>query len=149
MKRVLALIPLASLALAGCADNTPGGLAVKARHQHFEALGDSFKAVQDQLKKPSPDLAAIRADADKIATLAPQLKDWFPAGSGPQNGKRTDAKAEVWTQPGEFSQAAQRLVDGANAFKTAAAGSDAAAVGAAAKTLGAACKGCHDKYKKD
>lgn len=149
MKQTLSLIVLAALGLTGCADTSPGGKAVSARHKHFEELGDAFKGVNDQLKGKAPNLVEIKADADKIASLAPQVKDWFPAGSGPQDGKRTDAKAEVWTRPAEFRQAAGRLVDAATALTAVTATGDTVAVAASAKTLGGACKGCHDKFRKD
>ena len=150
MKRVVCFLALASLAVAGCAaDNSPGGKAVKARHDHFEELGDASKKLNDQLKGGKPNFAEIKADADRIAVLAPQIKDWFPVGSGPQDGKRTDARAEVWTQPAEFQQAAARLGDTVNALTATVATGDTTAIAASAKTMGGACKSCHDKFKKD
>jgi cytochrome c556 len=149
MKPFVPLALCAALGLAGCADSSPGGKAIHARHERFEEIGKAAKAIDDQLKGGKPDLAAVQADAAKIAGLAPQVKDWFPAGSGPQDGKRTDAKAEVWTRPAEFHQAAARLVDAANALKATAQTGDSAAIAATARTLGGACKGCHDKFKKN
>jgi cytochrome c556 len=147
--KVLVSVVAASLLLSGCADNSPGGKAVHARHENFEALGDAFKKVNDQLKGNAPDLGAIKAETAKIAGLAPQVKSWFPAGSGPQDGKKTDAKAEVWTKPAEFAQAHARLVDAAKALQAVVVTGDTAAIAASTKTLGAACKGCHDKFKED
>ena len=146
-----ALIPLVVLALAlgACADTTPGGQAVRQRDLRFGELGKAFKGIDNQLKGSVPDLAAVRADAARVASLAPQVKDWFPAGSGPQDGKRTDAKAEVWTRPDEFRKAAERLAVTAHALNAAAEAGDIAAVAAQANLLGAACKGCHDKFKDD
>lgn len=140
---------IASLTLAACADNTPGGKAAHERHENFEAIGESFDTVNDQLESGKPDLAAIKAETAKIAGLAPQVKNWFPAGSGPQDRKKTDAKAEVWSKPAEFAQAHTRFVDAAKALQAVVATGDTAAIGASAKTLGAACKGCHDKFKED
>lgn len=155
MKRALSFLALASLGaslgLAACtpADNSPGGKAAQARHDRFEELGEAFKGLDDQLKGGKPNFAEIKADADKIAVLAPQIKDWFPAGSGPQDGKRTDAKAEVWTQPGEFQQAAARFGDTVNALQATVATGDTTAIAASAKAMGGACKSCHDKFRKD
>jgi len=149
MKHAAKIATLACLMLAACADNSPGGKAAHDRHEKFEEIGEAFKAISDQLKGGSPDLAAVKAETAKIAGLAPQVKDWFPAGSGPQDGKSTEAKAEIWTKPAEFQQATTRFVDASNALQAVVATGDAAAIGASAKTLGAACKGCHDKFRED
>lgn len=151
MKRRLTLISLtlATFALAACADNTPGGKAAHERHENFEAIGEAFDAINDQLESNAPDLATVKAETAKIAGLAPQVKNWFPAGSGPQDGKKTDAKAEAWSKPAEFAQAHTRFVDAVSALQAVAATGDMAAIGASAKTLGASCKGCHDKFKED
>jgi cytochrome c556 len=147
MKR---LLPLALLAgLTACADNSPGGKVAQARHEQFEELGKAFKGINDQVKSGAPNFAAIKADSARIAGLAPQVQNWFAAGSGPQDGVKTDAKAEIWSQPAEFQQAAARFVDAANALQATVGTGDTAAVGATAKTLGAACKNCHDKFKED
>lgn len=149
MKLYLPIVLLTGLTLTACADNTPGGKAVRERHEHFEQMSKAFKGISDQFKEKEPDLVVVQNDAAKIADLASQLKNWFPAGSGPQDGKRTDAKAEVWTKPTEFQQAATRLSDAANVLKGTAETGNVPATAAEAKTLGAACKGCHDKFKSD
>lgn len=150
MKRALPFLLLCALGLVGCAaDDSPGGQAARARHAKFEELGDAFKSLNDQLKGGQPNFTAIKADAAKVAALAPQLKDWFPVGSGPQDGKRTDAKAEVWMRPAEFQQAADRLAAATEALTATVATGDTAAIGASAKTVGGACKACHDKFKED
>lgn len=147
--RLLAVVVLSALLLGGCTDTSPGGQAVRARHEHFEELGKAMKEIDGQLKADTPTSATVRVAADKIAELAPRVKTWFPAGSGPQDGKRTDAKAEVWTRNADFGTAATRLEAAAVALKAAVEGGDAAMVRAAVKNVGAACKNCHDAFKKD
>jgi len=138
------------LALAGCGGNadTPGGKAAQARHENFEAIGKAFKTIGDELKKGAPDLAGIQAQAATLNRLAPQVKDWFPAGSGPQDGVKTDALATVWQQPDEFGKAATRLTEAASALDAAAQSGDLAAVRGAVAPLGAACKGCHERFRE-
>lgn len=145
----LALLLAPMVLLGACADNSPGGKAVRARHEHFEELGGAMKAIDGQLKDNSPTSATVRISADKIVELAPRIKDWFPAGSGPQDGKRTDAKAEIWKRPADFAAAANRLASAAQTLKAAADGGDGVMVRDAYKTVGAACKNCHDTFKKD
>jgi cytochrome c556 len=149
MKPYLTIALLSSLTLTSCADNSPGGKAVQTRHKHFKDIGKAFKDINGQLKDSAPDLTAIKANATQIAGLAPHIKEWFPVGSGPQDGRRTDAKAQVWTQPAAFQQAATRLAHAAAQLKTTAEFGNVVATGVSAKALGLACKDCHDKFKED
>ena len=145
---VLACLVL-TLALPACSKpDTPGARAAHERHEKFEALGKNSKAIGDELKKSAPDLAQIRTHAAAINALAPQVKTWFPAGSGPEDGVKTHALATVWQQPAEFDAAARRLVDAAASLQTAAQGTDLAAVRGAMPPLGAACKGCHERFRE-
>lgn len=142
--------PLLALALAACGGpRTPGETAAHDRHERFEAIGAAFKAVGDELKKDAPDLARIRENAAAIDRQAPQVKTWFPAGSGPQDGVDSDALAAVWQQPDEFQKAAARLVEASGALNAAAQSGDLAAVRGAVPPLGAACKNCHDRFRED
>jgi cytochrome c556 len=146
----LALAPLLSLTLAACGGaDTPGQKAANERHENFEEIGDSFKTITDELKKTAPDVAKIREGAARINGFAPQVRDWFPAGSGPQDGVKTDALATIWEQPDAFQQAAARLADEAAAMNTAAEAGDLAAVRGAVLGLGGACKNCHDRFREE
>jgi cytochrome c556 len=147
MKR-LALPAALALGLAACGPQSPGARAAHERHEHFEAMGKAFKALTDQLKQDSPDLAEIRQSAAAINTYAPQVKTWFPAGSGPQDGVKTDALAVAWTQPDAFGRAAARLGDAAVALDAAARSGDLAAIRGAVPPLGEACKGCHSHFRE-
>jgi cytochrome c556 len=143
------LAPLACLALTACGGpQTPGEKAAHERHEHFEALGKAMKALGDQLKNNAPDLTEIRANAAAIDSYAPQVKTWFPAGSGPQDGVKTHALAAVWTQPDAFGAKAAKLTDAADALNAAAKSGDLAAVRGAVPPLGGACKGCHDEFRR-
>lgn len=148
MRLTLAILCAAALPLAACADNSPGGKAAHARHENFEAMGEAFKKATDQLKEKTPDFALVRTEADKLRTLGAQLDTWFPAGSGPQDGVKTEALAAVWQKPDEFRAANAKFQAEAANFATAAAGGDAAVIGKAAQALGATCKGCHDKFRE-
>lgn len=149
MKATVLTAVLLSLALGACADNSPGGKAAKARHESFEEMGEAFEDLTDELKKDAPDMAAIKASAVRIDTLAQQVPTWFPAGSGPQDGVSTEALAVAWTKPAEFRQAAERLGTAAAELRAAAESGDAAAIGAAVKSTGGACKNCHDQFREE
>lgn len=146
------LAPLLALSACGNPD-TPGGRAADARHENFEALGDAFKAVDNELKAAQSDAQKVRAAVATIAAKAKEMPGWFPAGSGPADGLKTDAKAEVWTRPDEFRAAmtafqdsSARLLAAADGF---AAGQPILALQEAAKEAGGTCKKCHDGFKTD
>lgn len=149
MKTLPRIAPVLCLILAACGGpQTPGEKAAHDRHENFEEIGSAFKKVGDQLKKDAPDLEAIKTNAAAINRHAPQVKDWFPAGSGPQDGVDTEALAAIWRQPDEFGKAATRLTEAAAALNTAAQSGDLAAVRGAVPPLGGACKNCHDRFRE-
>ena len=117
------------------------------RHENYEKIGDAMKAVTRELRGGQPDLNAVRQGAEIIVTLAPQIPGWFPAGTGPDIGE-TEALAEIWQRPEDFSAKAQALEEQANAFRAAAEGTDLAAIRAAHAELGKSCKACHDLYRQ-
>ena len=120
---------------------------MEERHENYEKIGDAMKVIGRELKDDSPDLAQVRQNADVIATLAPQVKTWFPEGTGPDVGK-TDAKAEIWQKPDDFAAKARDFEQAALAFRTVAQGNDVAAIQAAQGNLGKSCKACHDLYRE-
>ena len=146
----------ASAALENAAAAAPGtplekdaALALmKQRHQDYEKIGDSMKALSRELKGSSPDLAKVRAQADSIAAVAPKIPTWFPAGTGPDVGK-TEAKAEIWQKPEDFKAKADAFTKAALAFQTVAKGNDLAAIKAAHADLGKSCKACHELYREE
>ena len=109
-----------ALGVAGATWALDAAAVEQAREAHFKEIGRNFKAVREELQKSAPDLAVVRAAAHQIDALAPQLPTWFPAGSGPQAGLKTDAKAEIWAKPEDFRGKAQDLTLRAKAFEVAA-----------------------------
>ena len=121
---------------------------MKERHENYEKIGDAMKLVSRELKSSSPDLAAVRQGASTMATLAPQIPDWFPPGTGPDVGK-TEAKAEIWQKPDDFVAKAKDMSVAALALQQAAQGTDLDAIRAAHGNLGKSCKACHDLYREE
>jgi cytochrome c556 len=131
----------------GPVPNTPGAHAAAARHQNFKQLGAAFKAIMDELKKSSPDKAVLSANAAKMNTLAAQEPSWFPKGSGPESGVKTDAKPQIWSDPKGFAEAVRRLQTETGKLQQIAAAGDVAAMKEQARATGGACKNCHDKFR--
>ena len=116
------------------------------RHENMEDIGDATKLVGRELKKDQPDVTAIQGAAAKIATLAPQVPAWFPAGTGPDIGK-THAKPAIWEKPEDFASKARDFEAAAKTFDAAAKSGDVAAIRSSFADLGKTCKACHDPYR--
>ncbi len=145
----------ASTGVAAAAAAAPLGKAVSGaqakkvmhdRHEGMEDIGDAMKIASGELRKDSPDLAKVRSAATTFARYAPQVKGWYPPGTGPDVGK-TRAKAEIWKKPKDFRAKALAFEKSVQAFGAAARGNDLAAIRAAHAELGKNCKACHDPYR--
>lgn len=139
---------LAAPFLIGAAD------PVKSRIEVYRELGASFKNVNDELRKPTPQTYLIQLAARQIGQTAKAQYGFFPAGSGPQTGGKapgvkTYAKAEIWSQPARFKAAQDAFAVQAASFAKVAAGGDPARLRVAAKALGQSCSGCHKVYRTE
>jgi cytochrome c556 len=123
--------------------------AAYARHENFEKLGKSFKALNDELRKGSPDKAVLAGNARTINTLAGGLPTWFPRGSGVEARPMSEAKAVSWTDEAGFSGKAAKLRAEAGKLNTVAAGGDIDAIKAQTRQTFLACKGCHETYRQE
>lgn len=150
-RKSLTLMALAAgLCLAGGAVAAVNAKAViEAREANFKTFGKSMKTMNDNLKSDSPDLAVIASNAATIRGLAPKITTWFPKGTGPESGVKTEARAEIWTDGAGFAAAARRLEPEAAKLEALARAGDLAGVRAQVRVVGGTCKGCHDKFKAD
>jgi len=139
----------ATFAIATTALALDAAAVEKARSDYFHSLGKPAKGLRDELSKGSPDTAVLKAYYADIARIAPNLPAQFPAGSGPESGVKTEAKANIWTDGAGFKKDADALASAANALNTAAQGGNVDAVKAAYGNLGQTCKGCHETYRKE
>ena len=121
---------------------------VKVRHDNFEELGKAFKAIEREAKKRKPSLSLMQQYATEIDRFAKEQGSWFPQGSGPNDGFKTKAKAEVWTRPDEFQKIHDRFLLEAAKLKEVAFGSDAHALEAQVDATGEACSECHIGFRK-
>jgi cytochrome c556 len=121
---------------------------MKARHEKYEDLGKNFKVMMDATKVDAPDMAAVSAAAAKVQEYAGQMGTWFPAGTGPDSGIESEAKANIWTDRATFDAALTKLQD-ESAKMVTAAGTDAAAFKGQFRNLGGACKNCHDTFREE
>lgn len=141
---VIALsIGLCGVALAATPQQT-----IESRQTNFKAMGSAFKGINDELKKDTPDMALIQANARKMKDLAAQLPNWFPKGSGPETGAKTGALPVIWTDGAGFAKARNGLGTEVDKLAQAAGSGDLTALRAQVRATGAACKSCHQTFRE-
>jgi cytochrome c556 len=123
--------------------------SIKARQTHYKEIGKAMKAISDELKKSDPGIPIIQENASRMAQLAPQIQGWFPSGSGSEVGLKTAARAEIWSKPEQFRQAASAFVQESANLARIAQGGDLSAIRTAVPAVGKTCKGCHDQFRVD
>jgi cytochrome c556 len=140
-----AVVVASTFGASAAAPKTPAEMQ-KARHEHYEELGDAFKAVRDQSKASTPDFAALQKAAETVYQASLNQQQWFPKGTGPEAGK-TRALPAIWSKPDEFAAAQKMLEERAPKLLAAAKTKDVAAITAAFREVGGACKNCHDTFR--
>ncbi len=122
---------------------------IDARQEGFKDMGAAMKTLRDELKRGKPDSAAVTTAANDLVLLAEKLPTWFPAGSGPESGLKTDARAYIWENKDKFDAISKELIVESKALASLASSGDTAAV---QKKLGALrdnCSSCHDSFRVD
>lgn len=119
---------------------------LKARRDHYNALGDANKAIRDLSRDRNPDFAAIEKAAQRVVDASINQSKWFPKGTGPEAGK-TRALPDIWAKPAEFEAAQKMFADRAPALLAAAQAKDVRALQNALRDVGASCKNCHDQFR--
>ena len=137
----------ASLALVSAAATQPN-VVIPARQLGMKQVGQNFKAINDQVRSGSPDAAVVRASARQLAGLAAKVPGWFPAGTGPDTGIKTAAKAEIWTRAANFKSEAAAFTAATRGLAAAAArSSDPRVLEPHIRRVGGTCKSCHTTFK--
>lgn len=131
---------------AALAQKSPAD-TIKARIDAMKSMGGNLKTVNEQLKGATPDAAAIKMAVAGISTTGKDVASWFPAGTGPESGVKTRAKAEIWSDAAGFKAAADSFVAGNAKFSTVVAGGNIDAIKADLKAFSDGCGGCHMKFR--
>jgi cytochrome c556 len=119
---------------------------LKARHEHYEALGEASKVIRDGARGSNPDFAALAKAAEHIQKASLNQEQWFPKGSGPEAGK-TRALPAIWAKPEEFAAAMKMFEERAPKLVAAVQSKDVSAINAAFREVGGSCKNCHDQFR--
>jgi cytochrome c556 len=121
--------------------------AIKIRVEGLREMGAAFKAVHDALQDSTPQTILLQMSARQIVQSSHDMYGWFPAGSGPETGLKTNAKAEIWSDPADFKKAQDGLAAEALVFQSAIASNDMDQIRAEATKLGQACQSCHQQFR--
>ena len=152
LRRKTALLVAAAVAVAAplgalvAHDDHATGI-YKVRHDEYHKLGDAFKVIRDQVRASAPDSAAIKDAAKVVSDASVNQFKWFPAGSGPQAGVKTRAKADIWSKPQDFEAAQKLFAEEAKKLNAAAGSGDVAQVRSQFGEVGKSCKNCHDTFR--
>ena len=148
----LALV--ASSLLAACAGITIATAAVKPetaihyRQSVYTMIGCNFAPLAQMVKGNSPwNAAEFSRHAERIAFLAPQLPEGFPAGSG--SGAETEAKPEIWSDAAGFKAKMDDFIKQSEQLAAVAKSGDEAKMKEQFKATAGTCKACHDGYRVD
>jgi cytochrome c556 len=122
---------------------------IEARQSGFKKMGAAMKAIGEQLKTETPDVAKMTAAMQVIEGGAKQQPGWFPAGSGAESGLETDALANIWKDTAKFSALSGQLATESGKLSAALAGKDLTAIRAQFKALADVCSTCHKSFRAD
>jgi cytochrome c556 len=146
MKQLLigVMIGCAALASAALAQDDP----IKQRQAIMDQTGKIAEKAGKMVKGELPYDAAEMAEGMKtISAGAEKFPAYFPDGSEPAPGVKTDALPEIWLDKADFdSWAAKLKTDAAKAAAAAAGGLESFQTAFIA--MGQTCRGCHEKYRK-
>jgi cytochrome c556 len=79
--------------------------------------------------------------------LSKHIPEWFPAGTGPESGFKTNAKPEIWSDHDGFMKQYDAYAAEADRLVAAAAAGDTGELTGQYYTTGVACANCHKPYR--
>jgi cytochrome c556 len=141
VRAVLCALAIAAVSLPSAAHDHATGV-VKERMDMMETMAKRMKAIRQRIDSKQ-DLAAIKADAEAIASHAPHITHLFPPGS---TQRPTDARGTIWQNWADFERKATDLeVESKKLMNANPADFDA--LSAQARAVSQACGACHEKYR--
>lgn len=122
---------------------------IELRQAQLKKLGKAFKTISDQLKSGEPDIEAVKAAAASIPVESAGMEEWFPEGTGPDSGVKTDALAAIWEDRADFESKLADFRAASDQLAAVAEGGDITAIASAFQATGGTCKSCHEKFRED
>ena len=137
---------VAALAISAGGVMAAGHVAkIGERQEAMKAVGGGIKILVGTAKGQIEfDAAKVKKAAMTIKANLNAAKTMFPEGTGPDSGKETRAKDEIWLDMEGFQAALKTSIAAADGM---AAVTKKADLMPALGKLGGSCKGCHEKYR--
>ncbi len=124
--------------------------AAKYRQSVYTIIQWNFSPIGAMMKGEIPfDAAAVSRHAQYVEMMSKAALDGFPAGSGPDAVKDTEAKADIWTNWSQFENAMVEFQKEATQLAEVAKGGDPGAIRVQFGKTAETCKACHKKFRKD
>ena len=138
----------ASVANAQGAPPSKGEQALKYRKSVYQVMAWNFAPIAAMAQGKVPyDAATFAMRAERVAMIAPMLKEAYPPES--KDVANSKLKPVMWENRADFDAKLQSLIDKTAALAATAKAGDFENSKAAFLDAGGACKACHDKYKAD
>ncbi|ACE85356.1 cytochrome c'' [Cellvibrio japonicus Ueda107] len=122
---------------------------IDERQDGFKEMGTAMKTLRDELKRGKPDAAKLSAAAEQLSVLAEKIPAWFPEGSGPAAGLKTDARDYIWENREKFDAISQALIAESKKMSALGSSGDASALQKQLIVIRDNCASCHDSYRVD
>lgn len=122
---------------------------IEIRQQGFKKMGAAIKTCRDELRASEPDQAKLLAAAQSLDALADKIGDWFPTGTGPDTGIKTDALPYIWKNPEKFTSISAQLPPATQDLLAAVAANDKSALATQVKAVIDVCSACHRSFRAD
>lgn len=120
--------------------------AIEAREACMKANGAMMNVMVPVIKGQKPyDKAAIDAAIADSQKACAGWADWWGEDTKPGGAVKTEAKAEIWSDPAGFEAAGKAYMA---AEAAVLASTDEASFKAAFPALGKSCQGCHEKFRQ-
>lgn len=120
--------------------------SIESREACMKANGGMMKVMVPIIKgQKAYDKAAIDAAIANAQKACAGWAGWWGEDTQPGKGLKTEAKAEIWSDPKGFEAAGAAYVKAEAAVQ---ASTDEASFKAAFPALGKACQSCHEKFRQ-
>jgi cytochrome c556 len=146
-KRLVALALLAvGFPLAAAAQFSKSEDAITYRQSAMFIMNQHLGRIGAMVNDKAPfDAAQAKASADIVKVVG--ALPWAAFGPGTEKGAETRARPEIWSDPGKFSSAQDRLQALLPKLAAAAETGDKSELKKVFGETGAACKNCHDTFR--
>ena len=129
------------------ADDEQAQRAIDTRQGLLKVVGYYMGPMVGMARQQIPyDAEMMKANAEKIAQLAPMIADVFRMDTS-GSALATEALDDIWSNADDFNGKAATVAERASAL-AAATDQDAGAAMKAFGAMGGACKSCHDNYRQ-